>query len=356
MRKMSRIRFFSLLIVILISAFPILAYGILVNGTQVIFDITYKPTTVIPDDEVTVTCAIEGVFVLSFIDDFERIEIGNDWTSPFGEWSIENGTLIQSEVNNLRLSFAGNITWSNYRVKLKVKKVGTVENNLDIIFRKGLDTNLTDLYILSLRNDGETVAVYRGDGGADWNAGWVQLDQRNFQHTADTWYNVLIQTYNDTIKMKIWNREENEPAYWFFELSDGTYEMGKIGLSCGNQAAFDDIEVYTYQSNFLIQEISLWYNVNNGTFTQMSMNPIGNGQYNVTIPKQTGETQVSFYIEIADDVGNRVNSEILTYVVQTLPPPQLPWFTIFLSSSAIVIIIVVWFAFRKGYLAIEIVE
>jgi hypothetical protein len=335
---------------------PTLAYGILDNGIQIIFDITYEPTPVIPDDEVTVTGGVVGIFSTRFTDDFERMNIGSEWSPTFGEWTIENGSLIQSEVNNLRLIFSGNNTWSNYRFKLKVKKVGTVENNLDIIFRKGLSNNLTDLYVLSLRNDGETVSVYRGDGGADWNVGWVQLGQRKFQHTADIWYNVLIQVHDNTIKIKIWNTGDNEPSSWLFELSDETYNMGKIGLSCGNQAAFDDIEVYTSESTVLIQEISLWYNVNNGTLNQLSMNPTGDGQYSTTIPKQTGETQVSFYIEIVDDQGNKANSETLTYTVQTLPPPQIPWFTVLLSVSAIVIIIVVWFAFRKGYLAIEIVE
>jgi len=356
MKMINRVILFSLPTLIIISVLPILAYGILDDEIQVVFDLTYEPTPVIPDDEVTVTGAVVGVFTPSFKDDFERVEIGTDWTHPFGEWTIENGTLIQSEVDNLRLIITGDSMWSNYRLKLKVKKVGTVENNLDIIFRKGFDNNLTDLYVLSLRDDGETVAVYRGDGGDDWNVGWVELGDKTFLHTVDTWYNVLIHVYDNTIKIKIWNTGEDEPTNWLFERSDDTYDMGKIGLSCGNQAAFDDIEVLTYESNILVQEISLWYNVNNGTLNQLNMNPTGDGQYSATIPKQSGETQVSFYVEIVDDVGNRVNSETITYVVQTLPPPQIPWFTILLSGSAIVIIIVVWFAFRKGYLAIEIIE
>ena len=185
MKRKSGTLFFSLLALLIISVSPILAYGTPDNGTQVIFDLTYEPTPVIPDDEVNVTCVVVGGFSTSFTDDFERVELGTDWTDIAGEWTVENGNLRQSEVDNLRLIFAGNSTWSNYRFKLKVKKVGTVENNLDIIFRKGDDNGLTELYVFSLRNDGATVAVYRGDGGADWNTGWVILGQSTFHHTAD---------------------------------------------------------------------------------------------------------------------------------------------------------------------------
>ena len=346
----------SLLPLLSITILPIIASGTLDNGPQVIFDLTYTPTQIIPEDEVIVTCTVVGVFSTIFTDDFERIEIGDDWIDTFGEWTIENGNLRQNEVENLRLIFTGNSSWSNYRFQLKVKKVGTVENNLDIIFRKGFYNNLTDLYIFSLRNDGSTVAVYKGYGGADWYSGWNKLSQNTFQHSADVWYNVLIQVLDNTFKIKIWDEGEYEPANWLLETSDTTYETGKIGLSCGNQAAFDDVVVSTYMSNLLIDEVILWYNVNNGSLNQVRMNPINDGQYSATIPQQTGESDVRFYVEIVDNLGNKVNSETRTYTVQALPPPQIPWFTIILSISAIGIIIVVWFAFRKGYLAIEIVE
>ena len=114
MKRISGALFFSLLSVLIISVLPILTYGTLDNGTQAIFDLTYAPTQVIPDDEVTVICSVEGAFSTSFTDDFERVEIGPDWTHIFGEWAIENGTLRQSEVDNLRLIFVGNSTWSNY--------------------------------------------------------------------------------------------------------------------------------------------------------------------------------------------------------------------------------------------------
>jgi hypothetical protein len=86
------------------------------------------------------------------------------------------------------------------------------------------------------------------------------------------------------------------------------------------------------------------------------MNLTGDGKYNATIPKQIEGSNVQFYIEIVDILANRANSESISYLVEALPAPQIPWFTIILSISAIVVIIFVWFAFRKGYLAIEIVE
>ncbi len=348
--------FFILQATLIISVLPILAYGRSDDETQVIFDLTFEPTLVIPSDEVTVICEVVGVFSSSFVDDFERVEVGSDWIGMIGNWTIENGYLIQSEVDNFRLIFAGDSTWTNYRFKLKVKKVGTVENTLNIIFRKGYDETLSDLYLFSLRGDETKVGIYKGSGDPFQSSEWPELAKVSFQHSADIWYNILIQVYNDSIKSKIWAEGNSEPTNWLIELSDGEYEAGKIGLLCGNQAAFDDIEVYTYTSNVLIEEMSLWYKINNGTLNQLNMNSAGDEQYSATIPKQIGEANVSFYVETVDNLGNRANSETITYTVQTPPPREIPWFTIIFSTSAIIIIIAVWFAFRKGYLAIEITE
>ena len=319
-----------------------------------ILNLRYDPAPVLPDDELSVTCEVVGVFINSFTDNFERSEIGSDWTGMIGNWTIENGNLKQSEVDNLRLIFAGDSTWSNYILKLKVKKVGTVENNLNIIFRKGYDETLSDLYLFSLRGDEPKVGIYKGSGDPYQSSEWPELAKVGFQHSADVWYNVLIQVYNDRIKSKIWAEGNSEPTGWLLELSDGDYEAGKIGLLCDNQAAFDDIEVYTYSTG--IKEVNLLYSINNGTLNQLSMNHTGDGQYSATIPKQARETTVSMYIEAVDNLENKITSNVLVYVVQTLPPLPIPWTQILLVISAIVIIIVVWFAFRKGYLAIEIVE
>jgi len=166
----------------------------------------------------------------------------------------------------------------------------------------------------------------------------------------------LIQVYNDTIKSKIWAEGNSEPTGWLFELSDGDYEAGKIGLLCGNQAAFDDIEVYTYKSNVLVEEVILWYSVNNGTLNKLVMENTDNENYQAIIPTQTEETTVSMYIEAVDNLDNRFNSETISYVVQVPPPLEIPWTQIIIITSAIGVIVVVWFAFRKGYLAIEIIE
>jgi len=358
MRRKSGILFFGLLILLIISIGPIPVYGALEDGSQVLFDLSYEPTRIIPSDKVNVTCAVLGFFNTRFTDDFERVAIGANWTKISGEWSIENNILRQSQVDNLRLIFSGNSTWSDYIFKLKVKKIGSVENNLDIIFRKGLDNTLTNFLVFSLRNDGEIVAVYKGDGDSNWNTGWTNLEEKKFHHTADMWYNVLIQIYGDTLKIKIWNDGENEPPSWLFdfELDNTPYEKGYIGFSCGSQAAFDDIEVYEYKSNVLVEEIILWYNVNNGTLNQLSLNTADDVQYKATIPKQTGETKVSFYVEIVDDLGNRFNSETVTYFVEFLPPLPIPWPQTLLTISLIVIIIIVWFSFRKGYIGIEVIE
>ena len=86
------------------------------------------------------------------------------------------------------------------------------------------------------------------------------------------------------------------------------------------------------------------------------MNHTGDGNYQATIPKQAAETSVSIYIETVDKLENKFNSETISYIVQAPPPPQIPWSQIIFTTSAIAIIIIVWFAFRKGYLAIEIIE
>ncbi len=172
---------------------------------------------------------------------------------------------------------------------------------------------------------------------------------------ADIWHNVKIQVDNDTIRTQIWPEDVNEPFGWVFEISDSDYDTGKIGFSCSNQAAFDDIEVYL-PSVTGIKEVNLWYSVNNGTSNKLVMDNTDNENYQAIIPKQTEGTTVSIYIEAVDDLENIFNSETTSYVVQVLPLPEIPWSQIIFITSAIGIIIIVWFAFRKGYLAIEIIE
>lgn len=346
--------FFILLTSLTSSALLTPVYGTTDDVKIWIFNLKYEPTSILPADEVNITCEVSGVFTNSFTDNFERAEIGPDWTGMIGNWSIEEGHLIQSEVDGFQIIFTGNSTWSNYILKLKVKKVGTVENNLNIIFRKGNNDTLSDLYLFSLRGDEPKVGIYKGSGDPFQSSEWPRLAKTGFQHSADIWYNVLIQVYKDRIKSKIWAEGNSEPVPWLFELSDGDYELGKIGLLCGNQSAFDDIEVYTHTTD--IKEVNLWYSVNNGTLKEISMAPDNDGNYQAIIPKQEAKKSVSIYVEAVDNLGNRFNSQTISYVVQFPPPLEIPWRTIGIAVSAVSIIAVVWFALRKGYLAIEIVE
>lgn len=325
------------------------------NESVVFFNMMYQPTPVLQDDEVTVTCTVTGVFSIDFTDDFERTEIGPNWTGMVGNWTIENGYLKQSEVNNSRKIFAGNSSWSEYILKLKVKKIGTVDNTIDIFFRKGNNDNLTDLYTFSLRGDAPEISMFKGSGDPFQNSEWYSLGQVLYQPLADIWHNVKIQVDNDTIRTQIWPEDVNEPFGWVFEISDSDYDTGKIGFSCSNQAAFDDIEVYV-PSVMGIKEVNLWYSVNNGALNKISMASDDAENYKAIIPKQVAETSVSIYVEAVDDLGNIFNSQSISYVVQAPPPPEIPWRTIGIAVSAVSIIAAVWFAFRKGYLAIEIIE
>ncbi len=325
------------------------------NESVVFFNMMYQPTPVLQDDEVTVTCTVTGVFSIDFTDDFERTEIGPNWTGMVGNWTIENGYLKQSEVNNSRKIFAGNSSWSEYILKLKVKKIGTVDNTIDIFFRKGNNDNLTDLYTFSLRGDAPEISMFKGSGDPFQDSEWYSLEKVLYQPLADIWHNVKIQVDNDIIRTQIWPEDVNEPFGWVFNTTDSDYDTGKIGFSCSNQAAFDDIEVYL-PSVTGIKEVNLWYSVNNGTSNKLVMDNTDNENYQAIIPKQTEGTTVSIYIEAVDDLENIFNSETTSYVVQVPPLLEIPWSQIIFITSAIGIIIIVWFAFRKGYLAIEIIE
>jgi len=86
------------------------------------------------------------------------------------------------------------------------------------------------------------------------------------------------------------------------------------------------------------------------------MAPDDNGNYQAIIPKQAAKKSVSIYVEAVDNLGDRFNSQSISYVVQVTPPSEIPWRTIGIAVSAVSIIAVVWFAFRKGYLVIEIIK
>ncbi|MCK5403460.1 hypothetical protein KAI60_05035, partial [Candidatus Bathyarchaeota archaeon] len=215
--------------------------------------------------------------------------------------------------------------------------------------------NLTDLYTFSLRGDGPEISMFKGSGDPFQDSEWYFLEKEFYQPLADIWYNVKIQVYNDIIKTQIWPEDVNEPVGWVFEISDSDYDAGKIGLSCNNQAAFDDIEVYL-PSVTGIKEVNLWYSVNNEQSNKLVMDNTVNENYQAIIPKQTQGTTISMYIEAVDDLENIFNSETISYVVQVPPLPEIPWSQIIFITSAIGIMVIVWFAFRKGYLAIEIIE
>jgi hypothetical protein len=175
-----------------------------------------------------------------------------------------------------------------------------VNNTIDIFFRKGNNDTLTDLYTFSLRGITPEISIFKGSGDPFQYSEWYSLGNVQYQPEADIWHTVKIRVYNDTIKAQIWPDDVDEPDGWIFELSDNDYKAGKIGFSCSNQAAFDDIEVYIF-SMMRIMEVNLWYSVNNGTSNKLVMENTGDENYQAILPTQTEGSTVSMYVEAVDN-------------------------------------------------------
>jgi len=128
----------------------------------------------------------------SYSDDFDD---GNadDWTPSGGSWSVSNSGessyyYQQTDTSSEFVSYGGQISWTDYSLEAKVKRVDTDGwGSCDFIGRR----NGADFYLLQLGSN--MASLWRVMGG------WERLQQASTANALNTWYTYKLEMVGDVI-------------------------------------------------------------------------------------------------------------------------------------------------------------
>jgi len=151
-----------------------------------------------------------------------------------GTWTVSDGILKVSDVNNTAFYVCTNSPEDNYTLKLRAKidKVNN-QDEYGIVLHFGG-------YKLILNGKGTTTTLYKAISETEWNPIWIDgyLD-RNPKINLETgcWYDIEILKYMDDITIKIGTQTIQKP--------DFSYWSGRIiGLGAINSGVwYDDVEI-----------------------------------------------------------------------------------------------------------------
>ncbi|WP_170848185.1 serine hydrolase [Lentibacillus halodurans] len=76
-----------------------------------------------------------------------------------------------------------------------------------------------------------------------WDSGKFELlDSANlpFTVTENTWYQIVMQREDDTIRAKVWPYGEYEPSDWQVEVTDESFYWGRVGVGHFNSGTIND--------------------------------------------------------------------------------------------------------------------
>lgn len=108
-----------------------------------------------------------------------------------------------------------------------------------------------------------------------------------------------------------------------------------------------------------VKEMYLYYSTDGGVnWVKVLMSPVGDSKYDATIPQQSEDTTVQYYIEAFDNALNKAKSETSSYTVKSLPGILLYGLIgVFVLSGIFIIISILIFRFirkrRKGRGSVE---
>lgn len=169
-----------------------------------------------------------------FADDFEDGN-ANGWTtggSSYDDWSVVsdggNSVYYSSSTNEGR-TFAGNASWTDYRVQARVKVENFNGSNRTYVAGRYQDGN--NYYAASLKG-GDTLEIRKKVGGSS-----STLASKPYALATGTWYVVALELKGSSIKMYVDGRLE-------LEATDGSLASGGIGLVAYKTATkYDDVLV-----------------------------------------------------------------------------------------------------------------
>ncbi|MCS7188628.1 MAG: glycosyl hydrolase family 18 protein [Bacteroidia bacterium] len=190
-------------------------------------------------------------------EDFSGGAISSDWTAFVGNWQVNGGVLVQTDVaaNNTNLFFPvaqdANTEWL-YHWKMQIGGTGSNRRGgLHIFVSDPTQTQRGDSYLLWFRLDQQRIEIYRITGNVLPSPQY----QQNYPFAPNTWYDIKA-TYNPTTGLiRIWINDVLS-ASWRdpSPLTTG----GHISLRTGNaEVAYDEIRVYRSRSSSFWVEVGV---------------------------------------------------------------------------------------------------
>jgi len=97
-----------------------------------------------------------------------------------------------------------------------------------------------------------------------------------------------------------------------------------------------------------VKEVNLHYSTDGGVnWIKVSMSPLGNSKYEATIPEQSKDTTVQYYIEAFDNALNKAKSNTISYVVRLTLLEEKPWLIIVVFGIPIIIGVLIFRYMRR---------
>jgi len=240
---------------------------------------------------------------------------------------------------------------------------------LDFFWRIENDSQNTDnlLYLEAYFDSGESLGyILVNHTDVPTSNGFDEFIVLPDANTEDMWLNFHRNIYDDFVTafggepdtelQELYLVIESDTGGKLEVLFDDVYlfndpapEISAIQLT--PQIANQGVNVSAIVNDLSAFTVKLHYQIGSGSWTEVPMIDTGVG-FNATIPGQTWETPVNFYIEATDDFGQTSESTHLSYLIQaepepTAPPDYLPLIVgVVLAVVVIGIVVVYYFIIR----------
>lgn len=162
-----------------------------------------------------------------FQDNFET-ETEGVWNAESGTWTVSDGVCLQSNNTGSALTYAGENTWSNYEVEVKVTPLST-SKNIAVMLSGRVDGS-ANRYVGAY--NGGTLCIDRRIGGSS-----KILASKSYTFELNREYTLKLAFSGSRISLYVNGVLE-------LETTDETHASGKIGLATYmTSASFDDVVV-----------------------------------------------------------------------------------------------------------------
>jgi len=177
-------------------------------------------------------------------DDFEQPNLHNEWISYMGNWSVQNGTLFQSDFFSQNTQLNISLTQDNassflYQWKMKIGGNGAEKRAGVHIFADDLWQDFRgNSYLIYFYEDQDRVRVLKTNSGGDYET----LLVKDVSITADEWLNCKV-IYDPIVGRISVYLDDKRVA----DIVDENPLQGGNGLSFRTgetTATFDDVAVY----------------------------------------------------------------------------------------------------------------